>query len=248
MKYEILTKKLVHIVKELSFVDLFCMMGSVAAGTDQKESDIDFYVLLRDLNHKKEFIKKVNTILPPYGRRAHYFIYKKKRVSIHIHTTEEITVKVRHLFKDVPTFLENEWIARGYIFEAIPLYDPRGIFRKFQNKIGKYPTPLKKKIVRENLEELEWRVMMLHRGIRSAYQYYDFVNHILRVIYRIIYAQNERYYLAGSKRVHNDLLMLKPDIKKEMEYITIQPNTPRMMKKKVDFIEEIYKKLNKKYT
>lgn len=245
MKYQKLVNSLHSIVKKLDYVDLFCMMGSVVAGTDTKESDIDFYVLLKDIKFKNDFIKQMSKVLESHGEQKHYFKYKNKRISIHIHSTKEIDAKVNNLFRNKDIFIENEWIARGYIMEAFPIYNPKKIFERYQEKIKHYPKKIKRQIIGEDLEFLKMSIHFLKRGIRSSYYFMDCLKDDLKAIYQILYALNDSYYLPFSKRVHNDLNYLKPGIKKELDYITIESNTQKKMKRKLELLEKIYNRLKK---
>ena len=69
-------KQLTLVVAKLSYVDLFCFIGSRAAGTEEKDSDIDFYVLINKLSMKKNFLKAVSKVLDVYGEQDNYFKYK----------------------------------------------------------------------------------------------------------------------------------------------------------------------------
>ena len=245
MKYKKLMSNLYGVVSRLDYVELFCMMGSVAEGTDTKESDIDFYVLLKNLKYKSHFLSQVSSILKTYGEQKHYFVYNEKRISIHIHSTSEINAKINDLFRDKKTFLDNEWVARGYVIEAIPIYNPKNIFEKYQKKVSNYPQRIKKQIIKENLSFLGTSIHYLKRGIRSPYYLIECLGDELKAIYRIIYALNEEYYLVSAKRVHNDLKHLKPDIKSEMDFIVKETNTQPKMNKKLEFLQKIYNKLKR---
>ena len=60
-----------------------------------------------------------------------------------------------------------------------------------------------------------------------------------------MYAYNKMYSIPFYKRLPKDLVLMNPNIKKELDYIVGEANTPLKMKRKLEYFESIVKKIEK---
>lgn len=255
-----LIKELKNFVRNVDYIDLFCLHGSRAAGRATKESDIDFYILFKGnankivpkLFHlidkktsldKKEYFLKIR-FADFYGS---HFELNGKGVSIHFLETNVFERKLKSLFKNEDNFKKYQYYARGWILEAIPLYNPKKLFKKFK-KYCKFNIKFQKDLINKKISALKLILPFAKKTIKNAikrgvYTFYFDLDELIRLIIDTIYLRNKAFQFSYHKTLKQDLKKFKPNIEKGLKYIIEKPNEKHYMQRKINVVQEIIKKL-----
>ncbi|MBW2981988.1 hypothetical protein KY343_03855 [Candidatus Woesearchaeota archaeon] len=251
-----LSNELVSLLKKIDYVDLFCFHGSRAAGRAAKDSDLDYYILFRgnfkkripklfdligketSLDKKDYFLK--NDFVDFYGT---HFVLQGKKVSIHFLEANSFEKYLKSLFKNEKMFNKYQPFVKGWIVEAIPLYDPKNLFIKFK-KYVKFDIKFQKEAINKKLNLIKLMLPYAEKEARkNLYIFYHNLNCIINLIIDILYLKNKSFQISYFKALKNDIKKFKPNIEKELLYLIEKPNKEKYLKNKISIIKRIVKKL-----
>lgn len=227
--------------------------GAAVVGMDVEGSDIDFVIVVK----KKEDEEKVRKIF-----RKKYKILKNeedpeieveeqyevlgKRVDPTIVSKEEIEKKVYALNKSKENFLELQHFIKHKIIDSEAIFDSEKLLPMWKKEVEKYPRKLMQEIFDSQIESIKenlfyWRHHKFRNEFQFGFEQWDLVKGICQALY----AKNNRMFMLPYKRLHRDLKELKPNIEKEMYELIRGRNTPEMIKKKIEIVEKILRRLER---
>lgn len=247
MKYHELAMEIEKRLSKLIFVEAIFINGSVIAGTETPNSDIDFTVLVKNRNKDTEKVVKVLSKFIPFDcieHEVHHFNYEKKRVAFTILGTKDMNFISNKLFDSKDILLKFQNVVQHKIIEAKEVYDPKNFLGLYKARVSDYPEKIRKEVIKNTLKELskihkEWE----DDGFRNSFNFVFNLPEVLEKICIVLYAKNKRFLMLPFKRLHKDLKTLKPNLEKEMYFLVDRPNTKQNIEKKIKILSRIILKL-----
>ena len=191
--------------------------GSTVAGTDQRESDVDFTVIVRRSADRARTLRLL--------RRGFSYRYlgldhgvpsfsDRRKIGVLILERAAVERWLRLLYRSPKDFLELEGTVQHKIVEAVGIFDPRGLLETYQAKVAAFPRRIRRAVVSHALETLD--TAYENWGFRNEFQYTAQLASLLENISIALYTRNCRLFMLPFKRLHADLPQLKPNIEGEM--------------------------------
>ena len=210
-------RRLVAALSSQAWVLAIFNNGSTVAGTDQRESDVDFTVIVRRAADRGRALRLLRRRFPyRYHGLDHGVPSFSDRRTIGVTIIERATVErwLRRLYRTPTDFLELEGIVQHKIAEAVAVFDPGSLLDRYQTKVAAFPRRIQRAVVSRALEALD--AAYASWGFRNEFQYAAQLPSLLENISIALYARNRRLFMVPFKRLHADLAELKPNIEAEM--------------------------------
>ena len=247
MKNETICKKLKTILSDKLYVLAIFNNGSSIVGTDLPQSDVDFTIVVKsksDINKTLSLLKKNLKFLGVYHEVPHFEFKKKLGICIYDKQTMDFFVNI--LYKSKKDFLQWQKVLQHKIIEAIPVYDPKDLLKRYQAKINSYPKRIQNAVFTDAMRELqeiykEWK----DYGFRNEFNFIFQLPEIMKQICLALYSKNKRLFMLPYKRLHKDLKELQPNIEKEMYYLIQGTHSKKNLEEKRRTLKKIIDKLQK---
>lgn len=227
--------------------------GSSIVGMDMPESDVDFVVLVKRKNQIMNLIKiltkKTSLIEVEKGdgkAKCASFLVNNRRADIAFLTKDKMDLFVNNFYKSKQNYLEFQHFLKHKIIDAIVVYDPKNLLKKYQSEIEKYPAEILDEIIRDSINSVKENMFYWeHHGFRNEFQFGFEQWEVIQAICQALYTKNKRLFMLPYKRLDKDLGELKPNIEREMYVLIRGTNTKEMIKKKIGIVRKIISKLEK---
>ena len=229
--------------------------GSSAVGLETPGSDVDFVVItklkteeqvLKLIGRIKKKIKFIEVERDGSSGRSGIFSINNRRVDLAIYYKGRMEYVVNHFYDSRETFLEYQHKIKHKIVDAVEVYDPKHLLKKFKKEVERYPQKIFDEVFKHSMELLKenyyyWK----YHGFRSEFQFGFEKWDIIKEICEALYAKNKRLFMLPYKRLHKDLKELKPNIEKEVYFLVRGINTQKNIAKKIKVLKIIIAKLEK---
>ena len=239
-------------LRTVSYVNSCWLHGSRVAGTHNKYSDLDIAFVVNCETDKKKLNKLLETklyhreFLDYFNDRIfNYWRFRGREVGVHVYTSTELTEKVNLFTSGFSSFNKLQCPVQHIIVDSFVFFDKDNFFSLQREKCIAFINTCCREFINNYLnrlrQEAEWWVI---RGRwRSVFEEMNQVNIFLAEVAKCHYLLNGKLSMNSSKHYQDDLLVLKPDLNKEViRLVSINPHDLDC-KSKIKLMGIIYKKL-----
>lgn len=239
-------------LESLPYVNSCWLHGSRASGTHNRYSDLDLAFIVDHETDKKRlsiFLEKRlshKELFDHFNDRVfNYWKYNDREVGIHIYTNEELVEMVNSFTSGFSGFNKLQCPVRHIIIDSFTFLDKNNLLSSKREKCIAYVDTHRHEFVGNYLDRLqqeaEWWAI---RGRwRSVFEEMNQVNIFLAEVAKCHYLINGKLSMNSSKHYQDDLLVLKPNLNKDViRLVSVNPEKLHC-KNKIKLMGVIYEKL-----
>jgi len=254
--YEKILPWFINVSKNNEFIKSFWLHGSRCVNQQTVYSDLDIAFIVNS-NKDKDILKKKLKSKLFYRKFYDYFKqrdfeyweYKKREVGIHIYSLKEFKKLVKSFFNSIGYFEKNQGMIQHIFVESKLIYDPLDIFLEAKEYLLEYPEKLRKELIELTLkriwQEVEW--WTIRKSWKNIFEEMKVIETFIDEVTKCHYALNKLYRKNFLKQYLFDIKKLKPNLEKEIMFLSEIMVSKKNDKKKIIIMNNIFKKLNNFY-
>jgi len=247
-----ISQPLIQELKKLSEIKAIVFYGSLGSGYADKYSDIDILCYCTRIPKPQirvDLLRKLKVKKKNYVTNVNVFWFKNKDFTLWFKPIKEIQILLNR-FSKKDSWCQND--IDTYIDKTKIIYDPKGLLKKWKNKI-KYPEWMQKRIIND-IQFIHSIFEFSEKAVeRKNYVWIDkLLEDRIEVLIKIIYSLNKEYY-STQKWFFKDIKKFKIKPKNclnRIKKIKNLDNRKQLIKKLTllnNFCEDLYKLCKRKY-
>lgn len=247
---------LLEIAKENKYVLSFWIHGSRSDRKHDERSDLDVGFIVANKKAKgalKEELKRYFYYKEFYDyffkRVFEYWEHEGKVIGPYICDRDELIVKADAFFESVESLEKHQDFFEHTILQSKVIYDPKLILSKIKKKLLDCPTSLKKEatelFLKRIKQEAEWWAM--RKKWKSVFEEISVLKPFFDEVAKCHYLLNDRYCMRSLKQYAIDLRDLKPDIRRELSFLTKIGTDISGHTRKLEIMNSLFKRLERAY-